>query len=127
MATRRRQILTPEQRERKRAAQRAYYRRTKAVRREQIKKWQKAHPESLENSRLKYRFGLTSRDREFLHKLVGGICPICRHREAVCVDHDHSRGHVRGLLCTRCNFGLGHFDDDIQTLRRAMAYLEMFL
>lgn len=40
------------------------------------------------------------------------------------IDHCHSDGHVRGLLCRGCNTTLGHVKDDIETLRRMPKYLE---
>lgn len=40
------------------------------------------------------------------------------------VDHDHSTGQVRGLLCGRCNFAVGLLDDDPTRIRRLAAYLE---
>lgn len=63
-------------------------------------------------------------------------CAICRkplNEGTLCVDHDHkccagqrSCGEcVRGLLCTRCNHGLGHFRDNPERLRLAADYLEM--
>ena len=50
-------------------------------------------------------------------------CVICGGTESINVDHDHRTGRVRGALCTRCNFGLGHFRDDPELLELAAMYL----
>jgi hypothetical protein len=45
------------------------------------------------------------------------------HGIRVVIDHDHVTEHVRGLLCDRCNRGLGHFVDSIESLKGAIVYL----
>lgn len=51
-------------------------------------------------------------------------CPICKERlTSPHVDHDHKTGQVRGLLCARCNFAVGHFRDSIENLQNAIVYL----
>jgi len=41
------------------------------------------------------------------------------------VDHDHDTGYIRGLLCSSCNKGvIGHLRDSVETLQRAITYLE---
>jgi len=60
-----------------------------------------------------------------------GLCLICnaemtvgdRGNLAVHVDHNHEDGHVRGLLCARCNNGLGCFQDDPELMVAAAAYI----
>jgi len=55
-----------------------------------------------------------------------GKCYICKGDNgsiALCIDHDHLTGKVRGLLCNKCNRGLGLFSDDLVLLKRAMSYL----
>lgn len=40
------------------------------------------------------------------------------------IDHCHSSGVFRGLLCMTCNTGLGHFKDNTENLIRAAEYLK---
>lgn len=55
-------------------------------------------------------------------------CAICRtdaqeFKKGLNVDHDYKTNKIRGLLCTNCNMGLGHFKDTIDNLIQAIAYL----
>lgn len=71
------------------------------------------------------RHGLTLEDVELLLRRQNGVCAICGDEGTLCIDHDHKTGKVRGLLCRRCNIGLGHFRDDTVALTNAVAYLEL--
>ena len=78
-------------------------------------------------------YGLSVEAYNALLKDQGNVCRICgtdspgRNHANWSVDHDHLTGRVRGLLCHRCNVGVGHFDDDPSRLRRAADYLEAAL
>lgn len=53
-----------------------------------------------------------------------GHCKICKTLMfKPCIDHCHASGRVRGLLCGRCNSGLGYFQDDTVLLLAAVEYL----
>ena len=51
------------------------------------------------------------------------ICGLDKDRRNLCVDHCHTTGKVRGLLCDNCNVGLGRFKDNITLLEKAIKYL----
>lgn len=61
--------------------------------------------------------------QEFLRKQKGQ-CAICGQTEKLVIDHCHSTDKVRGLLCIKCNWGLGHFQDSVERLLAAAEYLQ---
>ncbi|WP_235828762.1 endonuclease VII domain-containing protein [Actinomadura rubteroloni] len=73
---------------------------------------------------LQLRYGLTEAQVDEMIAGQGGICVLCLRDPAVHVDHDHSTGAVRSILCFRCNGGLGQFDDNPRRLYEAADYLE---
>ena len=66
-----------------------------------------------------------SSDREWLVRDQGGRCAICCEvpRRRLVVDHIHGTSLIRGLLCDKCNSGLGKLGDTIEGLERAIEYL----
>lgn len=77
---------------------------------------------------LQRTYGITIDQFEAMSDQQGGACAICRGANDdgrnLFVDHNHTTGAVRGLLCVRCNRGVGNFLDNIEHLRAAIAYLE---
>lgn len=68
------------------------------------------------------KYGLTMSEWE---AIVARGCAICgTHEGQICVDHDHSNGHIRDALCGHCNRALGCVNDDPARLRRLAEYLE---
>lgn len=76
------------------------------------------------------KYGLTIESRDAILAAQSGRCAICPNvldvtKPKGChVDHDHKTGRVRGLLCSGCNIGLGHFRDNPALLRAGAVYLE---
>jgi hypothetical protein len=77
---------------------------------------------------LRRRYGMSRNQYEALLARQQGVCAICRKacslRKNLCVDHDHETGHIRGLLCVKCNSGIGAFADSSAIIRRAADYLD---
>lgn len=83
---------------------------------------------------LRRLYGISIETYEAMLNSQGGRCAICRssspgsakdrYNRAFLVDHDHETGIVRGLLCRKCNTGLGVFNDSVDHLTKAQAYLE---
>jgi Recombination endonuclease VII len=77
------------------------------------------------NANLKRLYGISAAEYDALLAKQGGVCAICRKhsKRRLCVDHCHLTGTVRGLLCDRCNVGLGYLKEDQASLVAALAYL----
>lgn len=79
--------------------------------------------------RLRKVYGLSRVDYESMLHSQGGVCAICgagkpgRGDRFFAVDHCHTTGKIRGLLCQRCNSGLGYFGEKEEVLERAIDYL----
>lgn len=76
------------------------------------------------------RWNLSEEQHSRLFKNQNGVCAICKEacktRKILAIDHDHSNGMMRGLLCMRCNTGLGYFRDNTDLLSEAIDYLNAY-
>ena len=88
-------------------------------------------PRRHRRNQLAARYALTPDEYNQLLERQGWRCAICSATSgnskghSLFVDHCHSTGVVRGLLCGRCNHALGLLEDDPIRLRRAADYLEV--
>lgn len=108
------------------------------------RKWKKRDPVRAKIGEciagLKSNYGLSADEYTKLLKKADHKCEICSvplvsalenarlslglKRQAIaCVDHCHETGRVRGILCLKCNAGIGNFKESTESLRRAIQYL----
>ena len=89
----------------------------------------KANRESRNWNSLKHKTGLTKASYKNILDKQKGKCAICgktisENGRNLSVDHCHNTNIIRGLLCTKCNFGIGYFDDRKDLLEKAIHYLD---
>ena len=76
----------------------------------------------------KARYGITVDDYNEMYIAQDGKCAICRTDKTIKgffnVDHCHETKKVRGLLCMKCNTGIGYFKDNVLNLEKAIVYLK---
>jgi hypothetical protein len=76
------------------------------------------------------KFNITEEEYEVLLEKQNGVCAICGNKEEsstkqyLAVDHCHQTGRIRGLLCNKCNVGVGALGDSIEGLEAALNYLK---
>lgn len=114
----------------------------KACQRNASRAWRQANPEAVRAQadlykgkyagtktngyRLKYRYGISLEHHKEMADSQQGKCAICvvPFERTPHVDHCHATGVVRGLLCDRCNRGIGYFADSPERLQAASDYLK---
>lgn len=121
----------PEFAERQRRNCKEWSKKYKEKARESNKKWLMKQDKNYRRiRRLREQYGLTLDDYNNILSKQGYKCAICGkpHKEEkkkrLHIDHDHTTGLIRGLLCFRCNFGLTYFSEDPEILFRAYTYLD---
>lgn len=79
--------------------------------------------------RIKMKYGLTKDNYDRLLLDQDGKCRICKKSDGgyLHIDHCHDTGKIRGLLCQRCNIGLGQFRNSVENLQNAIRYLSASL
>jgi hypothetical protein len=92
--------------------------------------WCRRNPDKRRNAHLLRTYGISLADQERMIVEQGGACALCREMfpekrttNTLHVDHCHTTKKVRGILCMRCNTGLGALGDTVESLERALAYL----
>jgi hypothetical protein len=116
--------------------------------RENVRRYKKRHRERVLFNKRKYqrqytlrtKFGMTTEEYQTLLLKQNGGCAICGHvpdeptssdvryrkSKQLAVDHNHKTKKNRGLLCDKCNRGIGHFNDDANLLKTAIEYLKQY-
>lgn len=98
--------------------------------REGTKKKGRYDPVDRRARNLRAHYGLSEADYNTMAESQKHACAVCGGTPTgkygrFNVDHDHKTGKIRGLLCAKCNVGLGSFDDSSDKLRLATAYLKL--
>jgi hypothetical protein len=134
-------------RERLASAAAAKFQADKGKHYDQVKRWAEANPELVKGQRLRaalrskqrklgrelrFHYNITYEQYERIANAQGNVCAICgqandtKRSKRLFVDHNHTTGRLRALLCHACNAGLGYFKEDPALFARAAAYLSLF-
>ncbi len=129
--------------EHRKAYQREYMRKYIAANREKVNALKRARydpkkakedkrrtydPARNRDAMLRQKYGISGVVFDEMLKAQNGTCAICEGgvnglHPRFHVDHDHKTGKIRGLLCSKCNNGLGCFRDSVKVLDSAKLYL----
>lgn len=95
--------------------------------RDYTNEWRKNNTKRTRINRIKREYGLSLEEYNSILKSQENRCPVCNNvfneDKKPVVDHDHTTGKVRGLLCTSCNSGIGLLGDKLFILKKACEYL----
>lgn len=94
---------------------------------EYMQKYRAAHKTEIALASRKRKYGISKADFDNLLTSAGHKCQICGKfftaKILPHIDHSHETGKVRGVLCRKCNLGLGHLQDSPILIEKALVYL----
>lgn len=71
-----------------------------------------------------YRYGITLEEYDNLFIEAGNTCKICgRSHLKMVLDHCHTTGKIRGIICTNCNTAMGLIAESVDTLDKMKEYV----
>ena len=104
-----------------------YYARNREDRLKYQRKYIQDNPEKVKDSKYKCEYGITNADKQEMARQQGFKCRVCgnefKNSRDMHIDHCHEEDQIRGILCSGCNVGLGHFKDNVASLMQAIMYL----
>ena len=87
--------------------------------------------DAFREQRYQKKYGVTLAWYEETLAAQGGVCAICQRPETgagrserLNIDHCHTTGKARGLLCFHCNSAIGHLQDNTEWMARAITYVQ---
>ena len=94
---------------------RFWYQKSKEHRVKYARDYRIKYPEKTRAANLKKNYGITQNDYDRMLDAQNNKCAICGrdmsdYSRIFCVDHNHTTGKIRGLLCDPCNYGLGFYE-----------------
>jgi len=125
-------IKNPNKKEDNQAYQKKYYKKTKKQRKVYAKTYYEMHPEKLILRRKKgncTRYGITIEEYDAKMNKQKHKCAICEcdlsklKGKNIHIDHNHDTDAFRGILCHHCNTALGLFKENLNRLKKAIAYI----
>jgi len=122
--------------EERRITSRAYAQANKERLKEYHRQWNIQNRELARIRKVVKNFRITAEEYLAMVEYQNNLCAICKQLETLVdkhsglvrnlhVDHNHTTGKVRGLLCTACNTAIGNFKEDTNTIRAAISYIEL--
>lgn len=113
-----------------------YFSKTKEKQLDKLKKWKKDNPDKVKSGNLRNFYGITLEKYQEMATSQHNCCAICGKHESnnikdgrnnkirsLSVDHNHSTGRIRGLLCYHCNIAVGMLKDSITNAMKLVEYL----
>jgi hypothetical protein len=97
-----------------------------------VKKFRTENPEKIRDTKLKQTYGVGIEYFNVKLKEQDGVCAGCgrnykvkwRGKEVeMSLDHNHKTGEPRGVLCIKCNRGLGLLEENPQTMLNLIEYI----